>query len=83
MPDIERELEQERREQFEAAWQTHRPVLAAAEADLVEAIGVFFAALERTNTAHTRARNFGDRLREFTTPPPPAPVYNDWRCVNI
>ena len=79
IPDIERELALERREEFERVWQTqHWPALAEAEADLTEAIVAFFVALERANAAHTRARNFGDRLLEFATPPPPAPVYNDW-----
>ena len=77
LPDIEREIEQQRRANWEAAWQTHRPALAAAEAGLVQAIENFFAMLERANGLHARARGFGERLREFVAPPPPI-IYNDW-----
>jgi hypothetical protein len=79
LPDIYRVLELERVAAWEAAWATHVPVLAAAEADLVRAITAFFAAHEHAQKVYSRARGFGARLTEqFVTPPPPAPVYNDW-----
>jgi hypothetical protein len=77
LPDIERELEQERREEFEAAWQSHRPGLAEAEAELTEATRTFLAALERANTVYGRAQHFGERLREFVRPPPTG-IFNEW-----
>ena len=77
LPDVERELAQERREEWECAWQTHVPILAQAEAELMEAIQTFFAALEHANAVFVRAQGFGERLREFVRPPPPI-IFNEW-----
>lgn len=77
LPGIEQELEQERREEFEAAWQARRPILAATEAELTEATQAFLAALERANTVYGRAGHFGERLREFVRPPPML-IFNEW-----
>ena len=75
--DVERELAQERRDEFERAWLSHLPVLAQAEAELTEAIRAFFAAMERANAVYFRAQGFGERLREFVRPPPPV-IFNEW-----
>lgn len=77
LPGIEQELAQERREEWEAAWQSHRPVLAVTEAELSEATRAFLAALERSNKVYARAESFGERLREFVRPPPTV-VFNEW-----
>lgn len=77
IPDIERELDQERREAFEAAWRNARPSLAAAEDELTEAIRTFFAAMAHANAVYGRAAGFGDRLREFVRPPPTI-IFNEW-----
>ena len=77
LPGIERELAQERREEWERAWQSHRPGLAAAETELTAAIRTFYAALRRAHELHSAARAFGDRVRnEFVRPPPTEPINN-------
>ena len=78
MPAIEQELRREQQEEFEVAWQSRRPGLAHAETELVEAIKVFQAALEHANKLYFQAQAFGTKLHEFATPPPNAPIYNDW-----
>lgn len=79
VPDLERELAEERRAQFEAAWQSHRPGLATAQADLTEAIQNFFAVMERANALHARAaQGFGSRVADEFVRPPPTVIYNDW-----
>jgi hypothetical protein len=79
LPGLYAQLEAERAAAYEAAWQSHRPHLRAAEDRLRDAITEFHSALLHAHEAFAAARGFGERVTdEFVRPPPLPPVYNDW-----
>jgi hypothetical protein len=76
--DLQAVIERQRLAHWEAAWLSHRPALAEAEAQLEAAIRDVYVALEHAHEVHNAAQRngFGTKLGEFVRPPPL--MLNDW-----
>lgn len=81
LPALQDAIAEERRAQWEQAWQTHVPWLVEAQDRLAAAIAEFHLALHHAHEVHSRARGFGDRVSNTFVRPFPEEGYNRYATI--